>query len=103
MTLRSGSKNPINISSDRYPLKASNKDGNGLKLVLSKNPRILTRDVSKYWMFSVHPPNELASSYDEIENCQFYFGYDLDVLITPEVIYTDPDLRSYDPKERNCY
>jgi acid-sensing ion channel, other len=34
---------------------------------------------------------------------QFLYGYDLEVLITPEIIQTDEDLKSIDPKKRGCF
>lgn len=51
----------------------------------------------------VHSPYEVSSSYDDIESCEFHFGADFDVLINPEVIHTDKDLRRYSPERRDCY
>jgi acid-sensing ion channel, other len=51
----------------------------------------------------VHSPYELPGSYDLIDIFMFDFGFELDILITPEIIRTDEDLRSYEPKKRGCY
>jgi amiloride-sensitive sodium channel len=53
--------------------------------------------------FLVHSPNEAPASFEIEEMIQFLYGYDLEVLITPEVIQTDNDLKSIDPKERGCF
>jgi acid-sensing ion channel, other len=44
----------------------------------------------------------IVESYST-ETCEFLYGYDLDVLITPEIIRTDENLKSVDPKKRGCY
>jgi acid-sensing ion channel, other len=51
----------------------------------------------------VHSPFELPGSYDVIDIFIFDFGFELEVLITPEIIRTDEDLRSYKPEKRGCY
>jgi acid-sensing ion channel, other len=50
--------------------------------------------------FSVHSPFELpiTSNFNK-----FHFSIDFQIWITPEIIQTDDDLRSFDPDERNCY
>jgi acid-sensing ion channel, other len=53
--------------------------------------------------FLVHSPHEAAAGFEIEEMYQFLYGYDLEVLITPEVIQTDEDLKSIDPKERGCF
>jgi acid-sensing ion channel, other len=82
---------------------------NGLKLILSTNENLGEFDVCTSPSFLVHSPYELPGSYDssdryEISNdIDFGFGFDLQVLITPEIISTDESLRSLDPETRGCY
>lgn len=56
-----------------------------------------------FWAFTVHSPYELASSYDDEEVCDFHYGVDIEVLITPEVMRTNDDLRRVSPVDRGCY
>lgn len=98
-----GNKKGLNVYTDDYPLKSSSREGNGLKIVLSRNKKTNRLDVCQFLSFIVHSPHELASSYDNTKLCEFHFGYDLDVLITPEIIHADPSLAQFEPMERNCY
>jgi acid-sensing ion channel, other len=103
MTLRFPRKTGLSVTTDEYPLKSSARQGQGLKLSLVKNHQIPRMDRCTLLSFAVHSPFELAASLDISELFEFNYGYDLEVLITPEIIGTDPDLRSYEPKARGCY
>lgn len=70
---------------------------------MQRKPKTEGQDVCKHWSLMIHSPHELASSYSDIELCEFQFGTDLDIFVTPEIIVTDPALRSIDPRQRNCY
>jgi acid-sensing ion channel, other len=91
-----------NIPSHHYPLVSSSANGNGLEI--QQNKRNLTQQhACAAPAFIVHSPFELPGSYDHNERIDYYYGYDLEVLITPEIIKTDESLGSYTPKERGCY
>jgi acid-sensing ion channel, other len=91
-----------NISSSRHPLMSSSANGNGLKMSIIEE--VLNEfDPCAALAFIVHSPFELPGSYDQNERIDFYYGYNLEILITPEIIKTDEGLRSFEPKDRGCY
>jgi hypothetical protein len=90
-----------NLSSQQ--LKASSKTGNGLRMLMINNKVFEPPDVCSPLSFNVHSPFELPGSADDSETIMFDFGYELEVLITPEIIRTDEDLKSYGPHARGCY
>jgi acid-sensing ion channel, other len=95
-----------NISALDYPLMSSSRNGNGLKItleILKHSISLRAHDACRAPTFIVHSPFELPGSYDSNERIDFYYGNDLEVLITPEIIKTDPDLKNYEPKQRGCY
>jgi acid-sensing ion channel, other len=81
----------------------------GLKLMLSTNEKLREIDTCNMPSFLVHSPYELPGSYDSSDRYEissdinFGFGFDLQVLITPEIISTDESLKSFDPETRGCY
>jgi acid-sensing ion channel, other len=68
-----------------------------------RNERLNYYDTCTSPSFLVHSPYELPGSFDSLERFSFQFGHDLQVLITPEIIKTDENLRSLDTKKRGCY
>jgi acid-sensing ion channel, other len=88
---------------NRQLLKASSKSGNGLRMVMENNKVFKPHDFCSPLSFIVHSPFELPGSYDDSETVLFDFGYEQEVLITPEIIRTDEDLKGYGPHERGCY
>ena len=96
-------ENGLELLAENYSLEATSRPGNGLKVVLSRNRKLDRYDICTGLSFIVHSPYELASSYDSTETCEFHFGFDFDVLITPEIIKTDKDLKHIDPEKRGCY
>ena len=86
-----------------YPLSATARQGNGLKLKLLENKNFYADDRCSALSFVVHSPFELAASYNTLDMIEFGYNYDIDILITPEIIRTDEDLKSIDPKQRGCY
>jgi hypothetical protein len=90
-------------SSSSQLLKASSKPGNGLRIVMENNKLFIPLDVCTPLSFIVHSPFELPGSSDDYDTILFDYGYELEVLITPEIIRTDEDLKSYDPHERGCF
>jgi acid-sensing ion channel, other len=70
---------------------------------MENNKLFIPLDVCTPLSFIVHSPFELPGSSDDYDTILFDYGYELEVLITPEIIRTDEDLKSYDPHERGCY
>jgi acid-sensing ion channel, other len=85
-----------------YPLTATRQDS-GLKLSLFQNLTYYNEDICDFPSFLIHSPFELPGSYENSDRYKFDFGFDLQVLITPEIITTDDDLRSIEPRQRGCY
>jgi acid-sensing ion channel, other len=91
----------LEVDPDNYPLSSTPKQG--LKLTLNENENVWFIDVCSSPSFTVHSPFELPGSYEKTEMIEYSYGYDLEILITPEIIRTDEDLRRYDPVKRGCY
>jgi acid-sensing ion channel, other len=60
-------------------------------------------DIESAPSFTIHSPHELPGSYDLIHTTFFDYGFDLEILIMPEIIRTDDTLRTLNPTERGCY
>jgi acid-sensing ion channel, other len=102
-TLKFPRRHAMNLTIDDYPLKSSARQGNGLKLKFMAHPRLKRNLRCVPLSFLVHSPYEAPAGFEIEEMYQFLYGYDLEVLITPEVIQTDEDLKSIDPKIRGCF
>jgi acid-sensing ion channel, other len=87
------------LSPNQYPIRSSFNYGNGLRLAITRNPKVKVFSECLYHSFLVHSPFEYPGSYEKTEMVEF----ELEILITPEVIRTDEDLKSYEPHERGCY
>lgn len=74
-----------------------------LKITFKRNKFIQYKDLCQFPFINVHSPYEFPGEYDDDSSSKFYYGQDLDVLITPDVIKSDDDLRLYPPEKRNCY
>jgi amiloride-sensitive sodium channel len=103
MTLKFPGAKGLNLSNEDYPLMASSRQERGLRLTLSRNQKVFYNNRCTSPSFLIHSPYELPGSYELIDLFEFGTGYDFEVLITPEIIKTDEDLKSYDPQERGCY
>jgi hypothetical protein len=90
------------ISHQSGPLTSSDESG-GLKVTITKDPTVNILDYCLFPSFSVHSPYELPDGFDDLKFNQFDYGKSLDVLITPQVIFTDEDLIDVPPKRRSCY
>ncbi|XP_070508468.1 sodium channel protein Nach-like [Chironomus tepperi] len=84
-----------------YPLYGHGRSN--LKMILEKNRYIEYRSICYPLYFSVYLPFEFPGEYEHDTTNKFYYGQDLDVLITPEVIKSDESLRKFPPEKRNCY
>jgi acid-sensing ion channel, other len=82
---------------------SSSRNGNGLRISMQRNKKVKSNEACTAPTFTVHSPFELPGSYDRNERIDYYYGYDLEVLITPEIIKTDESLKSFEPSERGCY
>lgn len=51
----------------------------------------------------VHSPFALPSNFEYNDYIRFKYGMALDILITPQVIETDDNLKSFSPQVRQCY
>jgi acid-sensing ion channel, other len=101
MTTKFADDKGIPLNASDFPL--TSKPGQGLEITLATNKKIHIYDFCTSPSFLVHSPFELPGSYDLNEMIEFSYHYDLEVLITPEVIRTDADLKSHDPEKRGCY
>jgi acid-sensing ion channel, other len=103
MTLKFPGAKGLNLSIEDYPLMTSSRQEKGLRMTLSRNEKVYFVNRCTSPSFLVHSPYELPGSYELFELFEFGTGYDFEVLITPEIIKTDEDLKSYDPQKRGCY
>jgi acid-sensing ion channel, other len=103
MVLKFPRKNGVLVSTDDYPMKASVRKDFGLKLYLDENAGILARERCTVRSLLIHSPLEVPAVFEIEEMIQFLYGYDLEVLVTPEIIKTDENLKTIDPRERSCY
>jgi acid-sensing ion channel, other len=87
----------------KYPTKAQTSHGNGLKIVLNHYRLEPLFDFCTFLAFLIHSPFELPGSYEKEDMFTFELGFDLQVLITPEIVRTDESLRSLSPEKRGCY
>jgi amiloride-sensitive sodium channel len=95
------SKHLDSIPYQSYPLYGHGRSN--LKITLDKNKHIEYRSICNPLFFNVYPPFEFPGEYDDVYANRFYYGQDLEVLITPEVIKSDESLRKFPPEKRNCY
>lgn len=72
-------------------------------VTLTKIPGIDYVFVCLQLSFAVHNVDEIPSEFESFELVEIKHGMVLDVLITPEVMETDEDLRSFSVDERQCY
>jgi Amiloride-sensitive sodium channel len=85
----------------KLPWTANENDG--LSITLTKIPEVNYKNPCRQLAFAVHNVDEMPTDFDNIETCEIKHGMALDVLITPEVLNTDEDLRSFPISERQCY
>jgi hypothetical protein len=103
MTPRFEGKNGIEVSPKDYPLKSSLRSGQGLKITIERNPAFYIDEICTSPYFTVHSPYDYPGNFDETGMIEFDYAYDFEVLISPEIIKTDDDLKSVDPIKRGCY
>ncbi|KAL7013816.1 hypothetical protein ACKWTF_015599 [Chironomus riparius] len=95
------SKNLPVLSYHSYPLHA--KKETSLKFTFTKNRRVQYKNVCQFAFFNVYSPFEMPRDIDDENSIDFFYGQDLEVLITPEVIKSDESLKKFTPEKRNCY
>lgn len=74
-----------------------------MKIFFRKNEKLPTFDTCTYPSFLIHSPFELPASYDKNQVFTFGYGFDIQVMIKPEIIRTDESLRSLEADKRGCY
>lgn len=85
------------LNHDLYP----GGEQNSLTVKLHKSGTSIF-DICWHNSFIVHSPFEHPLSYKDYEFCEFGYGMELDVLITPEVIVSDEYLKRYTKEARHC-
>ena len=101
IVLRSSYKNASNLM--KSPLSASAKENDGLILKIKRNNDILKEDICLENSFIVHGHDESPLKFHITDACEYEFGTSMDVIITPVVIKTEENLRSFTPERRHCY
>ncbi|KAG5667493.1 hypothetical protein PVAND_015473 [Polypedilum vanderplanki] len=91
------------ISHQNFPISGSSQDKFSITLTLNKEFKY--EDICSPLQFIIHSPYEIPNDQTTSENAiaKFDYAQDLEIVITPEVIKTDSDLKSFDYKRRNCY
>jgi acid-sensing ion channel, other len=90
-----------NVNTSKYPLKASSAENEGLEITFKKEFFLRSKlqpCIENAW--NIHLPFE----YSEREK-QFniFYGKSIEILITPQIIRSDSDLRKLKPEARQCY
>jgi len=84
-----------------YPVNA--KRNSALKFSFTKHSSAVYENICQFPFFNVHSPFEMPKGIEDENSFNFFYGQDLEVIITSEVIKSDESLRKILPKERNCY
>lgn len=85
--------------SNEWPQNAPALENDGFEGILFDS-EIYYNQRCRLNAFNVHPQNELPIANNFVE---FDYGSHYEVLITPEVIFTDESLRSWNPLNRGCF
>jgi acid-sensing ion channel, other len=103
MELRFQGKGGIAVSTNDYPLKSSTRNGRGLKITIERNRNLKLLEICTSPYFLVHSPIEYPGNFDDNGMIEFDYAYDFEVLIAPEIIKADADLKIVHPMKRGCY
>ena len=87
----------------KSPWTATVNEKGGLRVTLAKIPGVDYRAKCFRLSFFVHNVDESPTDFDNKELCEIKHGMALDILITPEVLETDEDLRSFSVSDRQCF
>ena len=101
--LKSLSNSPIDQKNLNYPLTTSSGDKDGLTLTIKRNSNVTRSNICHDNGFIVHANDELPTKVDVTDICEYEFGTSMDVIISPSVIRTDENLRSFSAERRHCY
>jgi acid-sensing ion channel, other len=96
-------QNPKEIPANKYPLKSSGEIYDGFELKLIRNNDFSMENICISPTFSIHSPYEFPDAFDDLKFYKFDYGKTLDIMVVPEVIWTDEDLIDVAPKKRNCF
>jgi hypothetical protein len=91
-----------NVDTSKHPLKASSRENDGLKITI-KEKHFLRKEefepcIKNAW--NVHSQFDLPKRESQIE---FDYGQSAEILITPRIIRSDPELRKLKLSSRQCY
>lgn len=86
----------------KLPLKTLSEEKDGLIVVLEKDKAVDYEVTCQKLSFVVHPVDEVPTNFEDIELCEIRHGMVLDILMIPEVLMNDEDLRSFPINERQC-
>lgn len=87
-------------SNENFPWKAPINNKDALQLLIDVKVEPTSR---VYYAFSVHPPDEPPIFLEKDYAIEFDGGQMLQVLITPNVITTDNDLKTFEVEDRLCF
>lgn len=90
----------ISDKSEKIPWNAPLNENDALTLIMNVE---ISSKARLYHAFSIHPPNEPPIFIDKDYAIEFDGGQMLKVLITPNVITTDNDLKTFEVEDRQCY
>ena len=103
IVLKSSNKNATKPIGLKYPFTTSSRDNDGLTLTIKKNYDIDRYQICHYNGFIIHANDEIPLKFEIIDICEYQFGTTMDVIISPSVINTENNLRSFSPERRHCY
>jgi Amiloride-sensitive sodium channel len=83
---------------------ASISDQSGLEVTFLRNRYLqMESEICRQSGFIIHPQDELPSSFNYDDFSFMMFELEMEVLITPQLIETNDDLRDVSPQHRQCY
>jgi acid-sensing ion channel, other len=92
-----------NKNTQKVPWKTLANKNDGLSITLMKVPGVDYKEACRQLSFVVHNVDEIPTDFEDIELCEIKHGMTLDVLISPEVMETEDNLRSFPVNVRQCY
>lgn len=87
----------------KYPLSTSAKENDGLTINIKRNNDILQSEFCLQYSFIVHANDDPPYRFEDTDICEYAFATSMEVIITPVVMNTEENLRSFSPEKRHCY
>jgi acid-sensing ion channel, other len=89
-----------NVDTSNYPLKAAENEG--LEITFLKefflHTPVLQPCLENAW--HIHSPFEFLEREKQFD---IFYGKSMEILITPRIVRSDPDLKELKPEARQCY